>query len=204
MYKTKPYFNDLNTIFQIMENVDISSYNFMKEIDNNKLFKYSINEKNNFKNGRVIIINTSKDLLLNLNKYQKYSTNKKLYFGKIGKIISKKIKELFGIDLSNYNLCLSIDAFLHVIKKHGDLISEIKRGQIAVDIEDFELIPLIVTKHDAIILSSKELKNNIIFIKEINKLVYYLITVVSKRRHNLEVKTMYKAKKRNSATASDE
>lgn len=204
MYKTKPYFNNLNTIFQIMENVDISSYNFMKEIDNNKLFKYSINEKNNFKNGRVIIINTSKDLLLNLNKYKKYSTNKKLYFGKIGKIISKKIKELFGIDLSNYNLCLSIDAFLHVIKKHGDLISEIKRGQIAVDIEDFELIPLIVTKHDTIILSSKELKNNIIFIKEINKLVYYLITVVSKRRHNLEVKTMYKAKKRNSATASDE
>lgn len=195
-----------STVASSFSDNNISQTNeYVNSINNAKLVKYTDHEIDNFKNGRVKIANNSSDIDIFIETAKKAPSNAKLYFGKIGSNIAKKIKSKLGVEIENYNLSLSANAINHILKNHGDIKTETDRGQVAINDNDFKLIPQIVTEFDDVIDSglTTEGKKVITFKKRIGD-TYYLINYVSDKNHNLEVKTMYKQKKKNSATASDE
>ena len=86
------------------------------------IINYSNHEINNFKNGKVKIAKNEKDVYRFIERSQKYPSNAKLYFGKIGIAAANRIKEILGIDVINYNISLKSDSINHIIKN----IAEIK------------------------------------------------------------------------------
>ena len=170
------------------------------------LVPYTQHEKENFQNGKVKIVQNENDISSFVEAAKKVPSNAKLYFGKIGTKIATRIKQSLGVDLENYNISLSTNAIRHTNKNHGNIQTEANRGQVAVTTEDFKLIPKIVTGFDNVSLSGTTENSNqaILFEKQIGDM-YYLVSYVSDKNHNLEVKTMWKinAQKKNSATASD-
>lgn len=189
----------------------VSEKNITQQIEsvnstnNDNLVKYTNHEIDNFKNGRVKIANNLNDIDIFVESAKKAPSNAKLYFGKIGSNIANKIKLKLGVEIENYNLSLPANAINHILKNHGDIKTESDRGQVAINDNDFKLIPKIVTEFDDVTDSglTTEGKNVITFKKRIGD-TFYLVNYVSNKNHNLEVKTMYKQKKKNSATASDE
>lgn len=174
--------------------------------NDNNIIKYTQHEINNFQNGKVRIAKSSKDIDKFIKDSIKHSSNAKLYFGKIGKDLANKIKKEINIDIENYNVSLQANVIRHIFKNHGEKNLENKRGQIVISKEDFKLIPKIISEYDKLEKVGITENNNIAisFEKQIeNK--YFLITYISDKKHNLEVKTMWKIKvsKKNSATASD-
>ncbi len=169
------------------------------------MISYSKHEMENFKNGKVKIARNEKDVYKFILKSQKFPSNAKLYFGKIGIEAANRIKEILGINVIGYNISLKSDSINHIIRKHsGD--REYLRGQIPVTKEDFNLIPKIIFAFDNIKISNstKDDKPVLTFIKEIGN-VYYLVENVSDKSHCLEVLTMWKMKvhKKNSATTDN-
>ena len=177
-------------------------------VDNsqNDIVPYTQYEIENFKNGKVKVVQNENDISSFVDTASKVPSNAKLYFGKLGKKIANKIKQTLGINLENYNISLSTNAVRHTYKNHGKLEYENNRGQVPITSDDFKLIPQIVTNYDNVRLSGTTENNNsaIVFEKRIGD-NYYLVSYVSNKNHNLEVKTMWKikAQKKNSATASD-
>ena len=183
----------LDEVFYLREEKSIFSN---KNVDIfNGLDHYSKIEKNNFKNGRVAIVKKEKDIV----KFIKISrnvmsNNEKLYYGKINKESSLKIFNRTGFNLKGFNLSLQRHNFKHIEKQHGNVITESVRGQNNVTDYDFYLLPNIISEADLIKKSYKIEHNNktIEFIKEIDGVIYHLITYISFKNHNLEIKTLYK------------
>ena len=167
---------------------------------------YTQHEINNFQNGRVKVVQNENDISSFVEAAKKVPSNAKLYFGKIGANIARRIKQSLGVDLENYNISLSTNAIRHTNKNHGNIQTEANRGQVAVTTEDFKLIPKIVTDFDNVNLSGTTENHNqaILFEKQIRDM-YYLVSYVSDKSNSLEVQTMYKikAQKKNSASVSD-
>ena len=159
------------------------------------IINYSEHEINNFKNGKVKIAKNKKDVYRFIERSQKYPSNAKLYFGKIGINAANRIKETLGVDVTNYNISLQTNAVRHIIKNHGNKFIESISGQIAVTSDDFKLIPQIVLNFDKAIKSGITENNNqaLTFQKRIGN-IYYLVSYISSKNHNLEVKTMWKIK----------
>ena len=166
------------------------------------LLKYSEHEIEQFQNGKVQIVYTKYDIRNFVKNSKQVKNNAKLYFGKISKKDSDRIKRKFGINVRNYNISLKSDSVKHIIKKHGSS-KEMLRGQIPILDSDFELIPKIISNYDNIMLGTPTSSNKpaIIFIKKIDT-YYYLVNYVSDKCHNLEVQTIWKMKK-NSATTNN-
>jgi hypothetical protein len=101
----------------------------------------------------------------------------------------KDIKKTFKRTIDNY-------AIVHTNNKHGLESKEISRGQIAVTIDDYLLIPIIVKYPDVIILGDKSnIGTNLIkYEKEINGICYFYVEEVRKKRKSLAMKTLYKRK----------
>ncbi len=58
-------------------------------------------------------------------------------FGTINKSIALKIKRISNIDLTGARRVISAHSFRHIIKQHGSESKEKRRGQIAVNTDDF-------------------------------------------------------------------
>jgi hypothetical protein len=101
----------------------------------------------------------------------------------------KDIKKTFKRTIDNY-------AIVHTNNKHGLKSKEISRGQIAVTIDDYLLIPIIVKYPDVIILGDKSnIGTDLIkYEKEINGICYFYVEEVRKKRKSLAMKTLYKRK----------
>lgn len=168
----------------------------------NRLIKYTTKEINNYKEGKVTIANNKEDLIKFVNNVSKKDSKSKIYLGKIDTITACKIKKDTGINIENYNLSLKKDAIKHILNSHSSE-KEILRGQIPIEMEDFLKIERIILTADKIILSgkTKQGKPIIVFKKRIKE-TYILVSCVSDKRYNLEIKTMFKQKK-NFATGDD-
>lgn len=168
-----------------------------------KIIKYTNHEIENFKNGKVKIATNPQDVSSFVESAKKVPSNAKLYFGKIGKTIADKIKSKLGIEIENYNISLKADSIKHILSHHSSN-KESLRGQVPIVETDFNLIPEIVSNYDSVEESgiTPQGKPVITFKKQIGD-VYYLVNYVSNKNHNLEVQTMYKQQKKNSATASN-
>ena len=117
--------------------------------------------------------------------------------------IAQNIKNLTGIDVSEHWVCVDNYGILHILEHHGNPVSEAKRGQIAIEKEDFirmldvflepdEIKSIGVTKHTnmPILQFMKEIDGKVYVVKELR-------TSLSKKknkRSRLVLHTMYKIK----------
>ena len=108
-----------------------------------------------------------------------------------------------GIDLNEHWVCIDNYGILHTLEHHGNPLSEARRGQIAVDREDFVRFLDVFLNPDAIELAgvTKQTKLPLIqFVKTIENRVFVLKevrTVTSTRKKKvsrLVFHTMYKLK----------
>jgi len=126
-------------------------------------------------------------------------TNQKETFC-LGKLTEEQIlviKETTGLDVKDFERIIDNYAIIHIFSKHGDEKREAKQGQIAVTIEDFELIKEIVENPDFIISGEKDKIGNelIRYVKTIENEIVYVEEKRNKRKV-LAGKTMYKKKKK--------
>lgn len=189
------------------QNNNLNGYEYNNQQDSN-IIPYSQHEIDNYSNGKVTVMKSNEDVIKFVEASTKVPSNTKLYFGKIGINVSNKIKISLRsyINITSYNISLQTNAVKHIFKNHGDSKYESNRGQVAITYDDFPFIPLIVSEHDKVSKIGTVENNNqaLLFEKQLGD-NYYLVSYISNKNHNLEIKTMYKVKanKKNSATASD-
>ncbi len=99
------------------------------------------------------------------------------------------IKKPFKRTVDNY-------AIIHTQNKHGLESREISRGQIAVSIDDYLLIPIIVKSPDTVTFGEKSsIGTDLIkYEKEMNGICYFYVEEVRMKRKSLAMKTLYKRK----------
>lgn len=165
---------------------------------NTALTKYSEKEINNFKGGKVNISSKKRDILDFIENSLKHTSNNKLYFGKVNSDLAFRIYKDTHLYLKNYNFSLQNHALKHIMHHHGSRIKEKVRGQEEILKEDFLLLTEILTKYDLISLSHKVESNNISIDirKNIGNITYVLVCYISNKRHNIEIKTLYKIRKK--------
>jgi hypothetical protein len=87
-------------------------------------------------------------------------------------------------------------AIVHTHNKHGQESKEISRGQIAVLLDDYLIIPEILREPDKISIGEKSNIGTelIIYTKEIDGINYYYVEELRKKRKSFAMKTLYKRK----------
>lgn len=139
-----------------------------------------------------------------LNNFEPF--HKKLDLFEIPEILVSRILTETNLDLSGFWICIDNFGIIHTLEKHGSPVSEAKRGQIAVEKEDFITMIEVCLNADTIknIGVSKHSQNPVLqFEKRINDRVFVvkevrLITSKKKNKLNrLVFHTMYKIKATN-------
>jgi hypothetical protein len=132
--------------------------------------------------------------------------HKKIDLFQISGTLAKIIKEKTDIDVENYWICIDNYGIIHTLENHGNPISEAKRGQIAVEKNDFiKMIEVCLepdtikcignTKHTKkpLLQFEKIIENKLFVIKEVR-----IVTSTKKNKLNrLVFHTMYKIKATN-------
>jgi valyl-tRNA synthetase len=137
------------------------------------------------------------DDILDLISYIKHcevegtNKNKVVLLGGISQITYSQIKEQSGIDLTGFQI--SIDAYevKHVLQGHGDKKRENKRGQEAVNEEDFELMVKIVNNPEIVFFDGTDrLGRDCFQFQSTFESKYVIIMEVRTGRKQLALKTM--------------
>jgi len=100
-------------------------------------------------------------------------------FGIIPKEQVEKIKTATGFDLNGYERKIDNSGINHVFKRHSNIETEKKQGQIAITINDFENIEFIL-ENSIISYEGKNKRNlDVILYKTVIKdeLIYYMALV---------------------------
>ena len=117
--------------------------------------------------------------------------------------LAEKIKQATEIDVSGHWICLDNYGVTHALEHHGNPVSEGKRGQIAVEKEDFITMLEVFLQPDEIQIvgTSRQTRLPMLqFIKKINNKIFVVKevrTVVSQKKKKvsrLVFHTMYKQK----------
>ena len=117
--------------------------------------------------------------------------------------LAQRILNETNIDVSEHWVCIDNYGILHALEHHGSLIAESKRGQMAVDKEDFITMLDVFLYPDEIKLIGETTKTQrvlIQFIKRINDKMYIvkeIRTITSQKKKKvsrLVFHTMYKKK----------
>jgi len=126
-----------------------------------------------------------------------------LDMGIIDENLANRIKEKTELDFSGYYISIDNYSIKHTLEKHGNPITEAKRGQINISKEDFFLLPEIIFNFDNVSYDKKLNKKGansecLKFEKTIGD-VYFVIkeirTVIKKGKINrIVLQTMYKRK----------
>ena len=102
----------------------------------------------------------------------------KRYFYVIGSITAPEIAyiaSVAGIDVSMYRHIVENYALQHTLRKHGNYITEIARGQFAVSPETFLFIPIIIASFDSLSYELLKNRHTLIYEKEIGERRYFYI-----------------------------
>lgn len=125
-----------------------------------------------------------------------------LELGPVTSSTAQRIRDLTGIDVSDFKHALDVLGIKHTFRKHGNPQTETPRGQIAVTDDDFALIPEIVGSPDNIekgILTKRNRLQTIIYSKKLDGNVYYVETIREGKKR-LVIHTLYKAKGKSAAS----
>lgn len=82
--------------------------------------------------------------------------HKEIVIGKVSKRQADFFLQEIGIDLENAERCLDTSAIRHIIKEHGSEKTEQARGQVPINLDDFELITSILENADEISYKRKK------------------------------------------------
>lgn len=114
--------------------------------------------------------------------------------------LAQRILDETDINVAGHWVCLDNYGILHALEHHGNPISESKRGQIAVDKEDFITMLEVFLYPDEIKIVDEPKKVLIQFIKRINDKMYVvkeIRTITSQKKKKISrlvFHTMYKKK----------
>ena len=119
----------------------------------------------------------------------------KFSMGKVTKPIAETVKEITGLDVEGYECIIDNFAIKHTILQHGNAVKEEKRGQVAVTLDYFEKIPMVIKNPDRISDggTSKIGRRIIIYEKRINGVIMY-VEEIRTRKKELAMLTMYMKK----------
>jgi hypothetical protein len=126
--------------------------------------------------------------------------NKALEIGIVNKKQSQIIKENIGLETYGCKRFLDTSAIKHILSKHGSIKTEEKRGQIAINIDDFEQIPFYISNADSIEYVGKNRLKQDVFkytTNEENQIIIIESVVLNKYGNKIYIETMYKKKKSN-------
>ena len=129
-----------------------------------------------------------------------FSSNEhqQLIIGKMPIKQSKLVESIINLKLVGATRIMDTSMIRHTIRKHGSIILESKQGQEAVNIDDFEKIPLILKEPDTISyegLNSR--KQHLFCYKKWIGVNYYVVEAVRIAKKNaLIFTTMYKRKRK--------
>lgn len=125
-------------------------------------------------------------------KQTAYSVSDKAELGKITAKEAKILKAKTGFDLSGYERVVELDGIIHTIKKHGDVLKEKMRKQIAIIDRDFELIPDIFNTENVIYAGKDKSGQDVLLYEKVIGQRFYYCEVIRSRSKRLALKTMYK------------
>jgi hypothetical protein len=127
----------------------------------------------------------------------KFHEVKKFSFGTISAEEVEMLKNATGFDLTGYQRTIDNYDILHIFNNHGNVKTELKRGQIAITLEDLEKIPEITAKPDKIEFGEKnKIGNELIkYSKTFDEDIFYFEEKRAGKKE-LSGKTMYKRKKK--------
>lgn len=109
---------------------------------------------------------------------------------------AKILEAQFDVDLTGVERVIDTYGIKHTIKEHGSEKTELLRGQLPVNIDDFELIPEIIKTDNVKYGGKNSLRQDVfVFEKRIGNL-YFVVEAVrfSKKGNKLVFQTMYKRK----------
>ncbi len=126
-----------------------------------------------------------------------FSLDRKLYFGRIGSTLAKRIKDVTGYNISGRNLTLRAGNIRKINADHGSEKREMIRGQRAITDADYLLIPIIVSQPDEVYPSPKEYlgKPVLMFEKVVDGSRITIVAVDSGGSYDLFIQTMYAEKR---------
>ncbi|WP_315060026.1 PBECR3 domain-containing polyvalent protein [Capnocytophaga leadbetteri] len=128
----------------------------------------------------------------------KLNQHKEIIIGKVSKKQAETFKQQLGIDLENVERCIDTSAIRHIIKHHGSEKTEKSRGQIAINLDDFDLITTVLEKADEVSYQGKNRLNQDVFLykKKIENvhIVMEAVRISKKRGNKISISTMYKIK----------
>ena len=123
--------------------------------------------------------------------------HKEIVIGNVSKRQADFFLEEIGIDLENAERCLDTSAIRHIIKEHGSEKTEQARGQVPINLDDFELITSILENADEISYKGKNRLQQDTFVYKKIQDIYVVMEAVrlSKKKGNkISICTMYKIK----------
>jgi hypothetical protein len=118
----------------------------------------------------------------------------------------QRIKIITDLDVSDHWVCIDNYGILHTLEQHGNPISEAKRGQVAIEKEDFfKMLEVFLYPEDIVLIgkTSHTQKPILQFVRQIEDKIYVLKeirTITSKKKNKLSrlvFHTMYKIKASN-------
>ena len=109
----------------------------------------------------------------------------KFSLGTISKPVAETVKEITGLDVVGYECIIDNFAIKHTILQHGNAAKEEKRGQVAVTLDCFEKIPLVINNPDKISDggTTKIGRRVIRYEKQINGVIMYVEEIRTKKKN---------------------
>lgn len=120
--------------------------------------------------------------------------------------LAQRIKVITDLDVSDHWVCIDNYGILHTLEQHGNPISEAKRGQVAIEKEDFfKMLDVFLYPEEIVLVgkTSHTQKPILQFVRQIEDKVYVVKevrTITSKKKNKLSrlvFHTMYKIKATN-------
>ena len=168
-------------------------------LNQNGLGAFSEQEVINLSSGKKnkIVSSFSEAVAFIQNALQNRSSAERAYMGKLPAKTVEMVKAATGMDLNGYNAIMTSDKIRHMVKNHGDPVSEGKRGQIALTPDLIARIPDILSEPDRVVPSEKTDSRGLpilIFEKNIGD-HYVAVQAVSGGTHSIQADTLYINKK---------
>jgi len=137
-----------------------------------------------------LIAERHEDIVEFIKEAQSSNTNKFLYVGKIGEILSQDVNKSTGIKIKGYNIVLNSHYIKHIFKSHGNVNVETSRGQVAVTNDNIlNILDTILTPQNVKLDSDKSVVA-IIFEKTIGS-KHTAVTLLSTGKTRLTLKTAW-------------
>lgn len=164
-------------------------------VNENGLHAFSEQERINLSSGKKnkVISTFSEAVSFVKNALSNRQNVDRAYLGKVPDSVARTIRQNTGLDIRGFGVMMNGNDIRHMIKNHGDILTEQARGQVAVTADDIARIPEILAAPDRVYLSDEtdtKGRKTLIFEKQIGD-QYISIQGVSDGKRVLQTDTLY-------------